>query len=131
MTLSDNLDPACRRNIMNYIDDMRSGCSIVLTTHIMEEVEAVATRVGIMINGKFACIGSLQHLISRFGNYHVMKIKCSERSWGNVKKFLESEMPSAKMMEMHFGQSTCHLPKNPDFLLSRVFRVIEEKIDKD
>lgn len=34
-------------------------------THSMEECEALCTRLAIMVNGRFRCLGSAQHLKSR------------------------------------------------------------------
>ncbi len=36
--------------------------SIILTTHSMEEVEALCGRIGIMVGGRLRCLGSAQHL---------------------------------------------------------------------
>lgn len=33
----------------------------------MEECEALCTRLAIMVNGQFRCLGSTQHLKSKFG----------------------------------------------------------------
>jgi ATP-binding cassette, subfamily A (ABC1), member 3 len=44
---------------------MKSG--IVLTTHSMNEAESLCNRIGILINGKFHCIGTPQDLKNRFG----------------------------------------------------------------
>lgn len=33
----------------------------------MEECEALCTRLGIMVNGRFKCLGSIQHLKNRSG----------------------------------------------------------------
>lgn len=43
-------------------------CSVILTTHSMEEAEALCTRIGVMVNGRLCCLGSGQHLKHRFGN---------------------------------------------------------------
>jgi ATP-binding cassette subfamily A (ABC1) protein 3 len=45
---------------------MQHRC-VVLTSHSMEECEALCQKVGIMVKGQFKCIGSIQHLKSRFG----------------------------------------------------------------
>jgi ABC-type multidrug transport system ATPase subunit len=42
-------------------------CSVILTTHSMEEAEALCTRIGIMVNGQLRCLGTSQHLKNRFG----------------------------------------------------------------
>ena len=40
---------------------------MVLTSHSMEECEALCTRLAIMAQGSFRCLGAPQHLKSRFG----------------------------------------------------------------
>lgn len=55
------MDPGARRLLWNCILDMiRGGQSVVLTSHSMEECEALCTRLAIMVNGKFQCLGSIQ-----------------------------------------------------------------------
>ncbi|HNQ12477.1 MAG TPA: ABC transporter ATP-binding protein [Bacteroidia bacterium] len=51
------LDPQARRNIWNLIKEIREeGCSIILTTHYMEEAEQLCDRVAIIDHGKIiAC----------------------------------------------------------------------------
>lgn len=46
---------------------MVAGHTVVLTSHSMEECEALCTRIGIMTSGRLACLGSVQHLKNRFG----------------------------------------------------------------
>lgn len=36
-----------------------------LGSHSMEECEALCTRLAIMVNGRFCCLGSAQHLKGR------------------------------------------------------------------
>ena len=38
----------------------------------MEECEALCTRLAIMVNGKFRCLGSTQHLKNKFGNGYTL-----------------------------------------------------------
>ncbi len=44
-----------------------AGHTVVLTSHSMEECEALCTRVGIMTAGHLRCLGTVQHLKNRFG----------------------------------------------------------------
>ncbi len=61
------MDPGARRFLWNCILAMvRAGQSVVLTSHSMEECEALCTRMGIMVNGAFQCLGSAQHLKNRY-----------------------------------------------------------------
>ena len=50
----------------------------MLTTHVMEEVEALCTRVGIMVGGRLRCLGSIQHLKSRFGRGYQLETKLKQ-----------------------------------------------------
>ena len=67
----------------------RHGCSIVLTTHYLEEAEALADRVAVVANGRLIASGSvteIRSLVSR------KQIRCSSastrgsdiRSWADV-----------------------------------------------
>ncbi|XP_023569920.1 ATP-binding cassette sub-family A member 8-A-like [Octodon degus] len=47
----------------------------LLTTHYMAEAEAVCDRVAIMVSGKLRCIGSIQHLKSKFGKDYLLEMK--------------------------------------------------------
>lgn len=38
-----------------------------MTSHSMEECEALCTRIGILAAGRLRCLGSVQHLKNRFG----------------------------------------------------------------
>ena len=52
--------------------------AVVLTTHSMEECEALCTRVSIMVGGRLRCIGSVQHLKSKFGQGLMIDIQLKE-----------------------------------------------------
>lgn len=75
-----SMDPLARRHLWNIICHIRdSGKSIILTTHSMEECEALCTRLAIMVNGEFKCIGSTQHLKNKFSKGLILKIKVNQQ----------------------------------------------------
>jgi len=49
---TDGLDPNQKHEVRNMIKDMAQNKTIILSTHILEEVEAVCTRAIIIANGK-------------------------------------------------------------------------------
>ena len=118
------VDPGIRRNVVEAIHETKENSSVILTTHIMEEVEALASSVGIMVNGRLKCLGSLQHLVSRFGTYYLMEIRGSADRFEEIRSFINKAMPSAKLNGRHFGQSTWHLPK-ATVKLSAAFKAVE------
>jgi ATP-binding cassette subfamily A (ABC1) protein 3 len=77
------MDPVARRfmwSVISRIATENKQCSIILTTHSMEEVEALATRIGIMVGGRLRCLGNAQHLKNRHGSGFMSEIKLLEPS---------------------------------------------------
>uniref|UniRef100_A0A5F9D2E5 ABC transporter domain-containing protein n=1 Tax=Oryctolagus cuniculus TaxID=9986 RepID=A0A5F9D2E5_RABIT len=73
---STGMDPVARRLLWNVVTKTRdSGKAIVITSHSMEECDALCTRLAIMVKGKFMCLGSPQHLKNKFGNIYILKVK--------------------------------------------------------
>jgi len=75
---STGMDPEARRfmwNVISRISRERKQSSIILTTHSMEEAEALATRMGIMVGGNLKCIGTSQHIKSKFGGGYEVEVK--------------------------------------------------------
>jgi ABC-type multidrug transport system ATPase subunit len=57
------IDPYSKRQLWTIINKTRnSGKSVILTSHNMDECEALCTRIAIMVAGEFKCLGSVQHL---------------------------------------------------------------------
>jgi ATP-binding cassette, subfamily A (ABC1), member 3 len=58
---STGVDPKAKRfmwSIVSKISTQRKKCSVIITTHSMEEAEALCTKMAIMVNGRFKCFGS-------------------------------------------------------------------------
>merc|ERR1719393_1022524 len=75
---STGVDPAARRlmwNVISSVTTARRECTVVLTTHNMEEAEALCSRIGIMVGGRLRCIGSNQHLKARFGQGYQLELR--------------------------------------------------------
>eukprot|EP01052_Picozoa_sp_SAG31_P012758 SAG31_NODE_753_length_12340_cov_8.786619_4_plen_238_part_00 len=75
---STGVDPVARRFMWDIISDIcteRQETTVILTTHNMEECEALCTRVGIMVGGYMRCLGSVTHLRARFGNGYQLELK--------------------------------------------------------
>ncbi len=73
------LDPKNRRDLWKVIEfaanSAKPRCGVVLTSHSMEEVEALATKVGIMVKGNFRCFGPVQHLKTKYGDSYDVEFK--------------------------------------------------------
>ena len=75
---STGMDPVARRfmwRVINSVATVRKTCSIILTTHSMEEAEALCGRIGIMVGGRLRCLGTVQHLKHKFGQAYMAQFK--------------------------------------------------------
>jgi ABC-2 type transport system ATP-binding protein len=60
------LDPRSRRAVWNVIRRrVADGCTVLLSTHYIEEAESLSDRVGIISAGKMIAIGTLDELLAR------------------------------------------------------------------
>ena len=61
------LDVLARRELWSVIEHLRGKVTIILTTHYMEEAEALADRIGVMARGELKALGTAAELIARTG----------------------------------------------------------------
>ena len=74
---STGMDPEARHGMWEAIERVSDSRSVVLVSHSMEECEALCTRVGIMVGGRLQCLGSNQHIKSRFGACYQIEVRCA------------------------------------------------------
>lgn len=67
------LDVLARRELWAVIEKLKGKITIVLTTHYMEEAEALSDRIGIMTNGRLIACGTLTELEERSGEQGLEK----------------------------------------------------------
>ena len=73
------LDPQARRNIWSIITDLKTqGKGIILTTHYMEEAEALSDHVCIMDHGIIIAEGSPQELSAQLGQETIIEFTAGE-----------------------------------------------------
>jgi ABC-2 type transport system ATP-binding protein len=59
------LDVISRKELWKIIEGLKGKKTIILTTHYMEEAEALSDRIGIMANGKLVDVGTSKELIKK------------------------------------------------------------------
>merc|ERR1711865_1148069 len=91
------MDPVSRRKMWQIISSTMESRSVILTTHSMEEAEALCSRIGVMVNGELVALGPAQHLKSVFGRGFSMTVKCSSRDLAEIAKMLIVHLPQGTM----------------------------------
>jgi ABC-type multidrug transport system ATPase subunit len=62
------MDPVSRRAVWQLMQDLKRDKTIILTTHAMEEADALADRIAIVVDGQFKCVGSPLSLKNTYGD---------------------------------------------------------------
>eukprot|EP01083_Nonionella_stella_P233647 823001_1 len=88
---STGMDPMARRHMWKFIRETMQGRCVLLTTHSMEECEALCHKLGIMVNGQLQCLGTPQHLKSKFGKGYQLDLTL-ESDDEKIYKTVESEL---------------------------------------
>lgn len=67
--LITGLDPKARRRIWEYLKKLQAGgLTIILTSHYMDEIEYLCSRIAVMKGGLFTAAGSPKELVEKHGS---------------------------------------------------------------
>ncbi len=77
---TDGLDPNQKHQVRTLIQKMAAEKAIVISTHILEEVEAVCTRAVVIAHGRLLADGTPQDLIARARNHNTVVIRLPKGS---------------------------------------------------
>jgi len=61
------LDVRARRDLWREVESLRQSCTVILTTHYMEEAEALADRICILNEGRICALGTAEELREQTG----------------------------------------------------------------
>ncbi|KAI1295429.1 Phospholipid-transporting ATPase ABCA3 [Halotydeus destructor] len=135
---TSGVDPGARRKIWSTLAEVKQkyGCSIILTSHSMDECEALCARIGIMVKGQFKCLGTLQHLRNKFaqGFSLTLKLKRSKTDAepalaALVVQDVQVAIPSSYVKDQHETLIYFHV-RDTNEKWSRMFEVMESLTKK-
>lgn len=85
---SAGMDPEARRymwSVVSRVSQQQKQCGVVISTHSMEEAEALSTKMGIQVKGGvFRCFGSSQHIKNKFATGY--EIECKFKTLDDAEK---------------------------------------------
>ncbi|MCC6546931.1 ABC transporter ATP-binding protein [Candidatus Sumerlaeota bacterium] len=95
---TDGLDPNQKFHVRNLIQKMAPNKATILSTHILEEVEAVCTRAIIIAAGRIIADGTPDELASRSANHNSVLLRLKRESGTQLREKLE-KLPGVKRVE--------------------------------
>ena len=103
---TDGLDPNQKHEMRNLIKKISKNKAIVISTHILEEVEAVCSRAIIIADGKLLANDTPQNLENKFLNKHTLSIKISDKINNVVSKKIKSSLKYEEIKIQKYDAST-------------------------
>ena len=77
------IDPAGRRALWSLLERLAdAGTTVLLTTHYMEEAEALADRVGLLADGELVAVGTPPELVAEYGGDPRLEVTVEEGTTG-------------------------------------------------
>jgi ABC-2 type transport system ATP-binding protein len=83
------LDPQSRRSIWEHMAELKGRKTIVLTTHYLEEADALADRIAIIDEGKIVALGTPRELKDSISDMQVMVVKAKNLTNDAIKGLRE------------------------------------------
>ncbi|KAG1691215.1 ATP-binding cassette sub-family A member 3 [Nymphon striatum] len=131
------IDPVARRQVWDLLTAIKaSGTSVVLTSHSMEECEALCDRLTIMVRGKLQCIGSVSHLKNKYGqgytiyaNMKLLEDGHDDNRRLHIVQAIQTQIYSLSLKYHNLGILTLHV-NDPRETWAHMFDVME-RIKKD
>ncbi|XP_044763088.1 ABC transporter A family member 1-like [Coccinella septempunctata] len=140
---STGMDPKSKRFLWDtIIASFQGSRGAILTTHSMEEADALCSRVGIMVKGELRCLGPTQHLKNLYGAGYTLEIKLkggdstptsTTGDKGNdLREFVANLFQDANLLESFADRLVFSVPQSSVPSLAKCFTSLEKaKIDLD
>lgn len=130
---STGLDPIAKRYLWNTLQTSLQcrNSAIVLTTHSMTEAEFLCNRIGILINGKFVCFGSNQHLKNKFGDGYRIKIKLNRKNSEEIHELISKKFEKGERMVQIQKDYLEYQIDGANFSFYQAFLFLEDDLKKN
>ncbi|ODM93723.1 ATP-binding cassette sub-family A member 5 [Orchesella cincta] len=131
---STGMDPQSKRFLWNTVlGTFKDSRGAILVTHSLEEAEILSTRIAILAKGSIICIGSPQHLKSKYGTGYTLeiKLKSSPQDYANNSSedrfaFVKDHFPDSKVNEVFDDKGVFALTTASVQSISRTFSLLEQ-----
>lgn len=116
------VDAGAKRHLWKVIRMRSRDQTVVLTTHSMEEAEALCNRIAIQVRGQLRCLGTPLHIKGKYGSGYQLELFCdppadefSHDFWAakatELRRFVTRRLsPKGSLLEHHAGRFLFQLP---------------------
>ncbi|KAJ8324327.1 hypothetical protein O5D80_006397 [Batrachochytrium dendrobatidis] len=119
------LDPEVRRQIWSIIEQAKRDKTIVLTTHSMEEAEALCQRIGMMAKGTVRCLANPTRLKQVYGSGYRVHLNALQHDIDRACAFVESVLPNGWVKIDSFATNALYEFPAASGTLTQLFQAVE------
>ena len=120
------MDPMNKKSVWDMIQSLKKEASVVLTTHSMEEADALGDRIGIMSHGHLVALGTALELKTQHGSGY--RVKLVTTKMGIVKDQVKKYVPNAELVDDSAGSLSYAIHKESMNRMPELFKWIEQNV---
>ena len=125
------LDPVSRRQLWELIKKNRGNRAILLTTHFMDEADALGDRIAIVKEGRLRALGTSKYLKHRFGLGYLIRMSLTDKAIPHqINQFIQKSIPKASISSSAGTELVIRLPQDDLSLFPSVFEQLEIQSEK-
>lgn len=123
---TDGLDPNQKTEVRELIASMGRDKTIILSTHILEEVEAMCNRIMIIDQGKIVADDTPTGLLRQHPDFNAVRVVLSETVPEEELRQAIGNESKVKSVEIFEGMIRIR-PRNHAFIQPDVWRIVQQK----
>ncbi|KAK9880473.1 hypothetical protein WA026_011717 [Henosepilachna vigintioctopunctata] len=125
------MDPESQREVWSLLHKWRGTKTILISTHYMDEADALADWIAIMANGEKQCFGTPMELKDQFKTgYHLSLMMISMEKLNEINRIIQEVIPKAKLKECHGNNVIYILPIEDKRCFAELLNVLGAKKDE-
>ena len=131
---TDGLDPNQKHQVRTLIREMSRDKAIIISTHILEEVEAVCSRAVIIAQGRLLADGTPQKLLAQASNHNAVVITIDKGIANDELRREIKAIPGVADIEnlpsINEDNETCRLralPKDGSSIAEDIWKILRSK----
>ncbi|KAJ3265925.1 ATP-binding cassette sub- A member 3 [Chytriomyces hyalinus] len=128
--MSSGVDPVSRRALWEVVNKNKAGRTIILTTHFLDEAEALSDRIAIIADGKLKCVGSSMFLKNKFGAGYNLNIMLkntivNQQILDKITSTVQKHAPDAEVVSSAGSEIQFHLSEEHASQFSSLIKQLE------
>ncbi|GIY69239.1 ATP-binding cassette sub-family A member 3 [Caerostris darwini] len=125
---TSGMDVEARRSVWDALLEIRRDCTIILTTHYMEEADILGDRIAIMAEGEVQCCGSPLFLKQKFGTgYHLHVVKDQKFHLDGLTSLLRKHVPEVTLRNELEKEISFNLTSDTNSSFGDMFEELENQ----